>query len=115
MGTHWDPWEPMDFMDFPWIDCPWIFHELSGRPEADIGVGWGGVELGGAAPAASPKIQNPWGGKSMGWEILGKSMSNRYFGKPDFGKKSRFENKLVVFRKKKQVFGNLYNVQILDF
>jgi len=25
-----------------------------------------------AAPAASPKIQNPWGGKSMGWEILGK-------------------------------------------
>ena len=51
-----------------------------------------------AAPAASPKIQNPWGGKSMGWEILGKSMSkSRIFGNPDFGKKSRFENELVVF------------------
>ena len=37
----------------------------------------------------------------MGWEILGKSMSkSRIFGKPDFGKKSRFENKLAVFHKK---------------
>ena len=49
-----------------------------------------------AAPAASPKIQNPWGGKSMGWEILGKSMDkSRIFGNSDFDKKSRFENKLV--------------------
>ena len=49
-----------------------------------------------AAPAASPEIQNPWGGKSMGWEILGKSMDkSRFFGNSDFDKKSRFENKLV--------------------
>ena len=40
--------------------------------------------------------ENPWGGKSMGWEILGKSMDkSRIFGNSDFDKKSRFENKLV--------------------
>ena len=40
MGTHGNPWEPMDF---PWINFPWIFHELSGRPEADKKCGgvWG--------------------------------------------------------------------------
>ena len=58
-----------------------------------------------AASAASPKIQNPWGGKSMGWEILGKSMSkSRIFGNPDFTKKSRFENELVVFHNVIKVF-----------
>ena len=40
--------------------------------------------------------ENPWGGKSMGWKILGKS---RIFGNPDFTKKSRFENELAVFHK----------------
>ena len=51
-----------------------------------------------AASAASPKIQNPWGGKSMGWEILGKSMNKyRYFGNWIFGKTSWFENKLADF------------------
>jgi hypothetical protein len=53
-----------------------------------------------AAPAASPKIKNHWGGKSLGWEILGKSMNkSRIFGNSDFGEKSRFENKLVFFCK----------------
>ena len=48
----------------------------------------------------NPKSENPWGGKSMGWEILGKSMDEfRVFGNSDFGKKSRFENKLTVFCK----------------
>ena len=37
MGTHGNPWEPMGPMDFPWI-----FHELSGRPEADKKCGGGG-------------------------------------------------------------------------
>ena len=37
----------------------------------------------------------------MGWDILGKSMNkSRIFGKPDFGKKSRFENKLAFSTKK---------------
>ena len=43
--------------------------------------------------------------KSMGWEILGKSMDkSRILGNSDFGEKSRFENKLVVFRKVLEVF-----------
>ena len=51
-----------------------------------------------AAPAASLKIQNPWGGTSMGWEILGKSMdTSRICGNSEFGKKSMFENKLAFF------------------
>ena len=53
--------------------------------------------------------ENPWGGKSMGWEILGKSMDkSRVFGNSDFGKKSRFENKLAVFRKVLKVCGILF-------
>ena len=55
--------------------------------------------------------ENPWGGKSMGWEIFGKSMDNsRVFGNSDFDKKSRFENKLAVFHKVLNAFENLYNV-----
>ena len=44
MGSHGNPWEPMGPMD-P-MDVPWIFHELSGRPEADKKCGgvWGGRE-----------------------------------------------------------------------
>ena len=44
MGTHGHPWEPMGTR---WD--PWIFHELSGRPEADKKCGgvWGG---GGSPP-----------------------------------------------------------------
>ena len=38
MGTHGNPWEPMGPMDFP---C--IFHELSGRPEADKKCGGAGT------------------------------------------------------------------------
>ena len=101
-------------MDFPphWF---WIFGEAAGAADKNqdrmiarmtifLGVGWGrspwndlGIPVGvqswflSAAPAASPKIQNPWGGKSMGWEILGKSMNkNRISGNPDFCKKPRF-------------------------
>ena len=48
MGTHGNPWEPMGTHGDPWgpMDFPWIFHELSGRPEADkkYGVVWGGRE-----------------------------------------------------------------------
>ena len=55
-----------------------------------------------AGPVGSAEVnRTPWGGKSMGWEILGKSMSkSRFFGNPGFGEKSRFENKLAVFHKK---------------
>ena len=48
------------------------------------------------------------------WKILGKSMDkSRVFGNSDFGKKSRFENKLAVVHKVLKVFGNLYNVVAL--
>jgi len=47
----------------------------------------------------------------MGWEIHGKSFDkSRVFGNSDFGKKSRFENKLAVFHKVLKVFENLHNV-----
>ena len=44
-----------------------------------------------------PGLESP----AMGWKIHGKSMDksmdkSRFFGNPDFGKKSRFKNKLVV-------------------
>ena len=44
-----------------------------------------------------PGLESP----AMGWEIHGKSLENPwtnpgFFGNPDFGKKSRFENKLAV-------------------
>ena len=42
----------------------------------------------------------------MRWEIHGRSMDkSRVFGNPDFGEKSRFENKLAVFRKVLKVCG----------
>ena len=67
-------------MDFPW------------RPEADNGL------LGGApAPPDPPTF---FVGLRPPWKILGKSMDrSRVFGNPDFGKKSRFGNKLAVFAK----------------
>ena len=53
-----------------------------------------------------PDLESP----AMGWEIQGKSMDesmdeSRVFGNPDFGKKSRFENKLVVCCKVFKVCG----------
>ena len=51
MGTHGNPWKPVGTHGNPWepmgpMDVPWIFHELSGRPEADKKCGgvWGGRE-----------------------------------------------------------------------
>ena len=40
---------------------------------------------------------------------------SRVFGNPDFGKKSRFENKLVVFRKVFKFFDIFYNSVALTF
>ena len=58
MGTHGNPWEPMDF--------PWIFHELSGRPEADKKCGGcGQVQVSYSRCKCmfkkSPHHENPWG------------------------------------------------------
>ena len=65
-----------------------------------------------AAPAASPKIH----GVENPWKILGRSMDkSRVFGNSDFGKKSRFENKLAVFPKVLKVWENVYNVVALTF
>ena len=75
MGTHGNPWGPMGthgFLQAAWRPILFFVGRSRGLPE------------------------NPWGGKSMGWEILGKSMDkSRIFGNSDFDKKSRFENKLV--------------------
>ena len=107
----------------PWI-CPWIFHGFPTPWPGSLGralsatpwvpwIPWApkgsppmgslgfhrvplGVHFLSAAPAASPKIH----GVGNPWKIRGKSMdTSRVFGNSDFGKKSRFENKLVVFRK----------------
>ena len=58
-----------------------------------------------------PENPKSMGWEIHGWEILGKPMNkSRIFGKPYFGKKSRFENTLVNFFWIFKVFGNLYNV-----
>ena len=54
-----------------------------------------------AAPAASPKIH----GVGNPWKILGTTMDkSRIFGNSYVAKKSRFENKLAVFRHVLTVF-----------
>ena len=50
------------------------------------------------------------------WDILTCFFeTSRFFGNLDFGKKSRFENKLAVFRKVLKVWENLYIVVALTF
>ena len=50
------------------------------------------------------------------WKIHGKSMDkSRVFGNPDFGDKSRFENKLAVFRKVLKVCGLLFQCCGINF
>jgi hypothetical protein len=75
MGTHGNPWEPMGPMDFPWI-----FHELSGRPEADKKCGgvWGG---GGSPPPRG------WEGRQIGqfnrvWQAIHGRVTHRPGEKP---------------------------------
>jgi len=60
----------------------------------------------GGAPAPPPTF---FVGLRPPWKILGKSMDkSRVFGNPDFGKKSRFENKLAVFCKVLKVRGEKF-------
>ena len=92
----------MDFQFFEFqffgkiMEKQWKTMKKHEEPPPSKPIGWGfGVGVGrflSAAPAASPKIH----GVGNPWKILGKS---RVFGNSDFGKKSRFENKLAVFRK----------------
>ena len=57
---------------------------------------------------------------AMGWEIHGKSMDksmdeSRVFGNPDFGKKSRCENKLVNCCKVFKVCGEKFQCCGINF
>ena len=130
----WSYEAPVNFSKFTGVGPParWSGRLRAGRVCALVGPArWSGLRAGRACALVGSILffvgrsrglpENPWGGKSMGWEIhgweiheweiLGKSIDkSRIFGKPDFGEKSRFENKSAKFFRFFKVFGNLYNV-----
>ena len=60
--------------------------------------------------------REPGHGVENPWKILGKSMDkSRVLGNPDFGKKSRFENKLAVFCKVLKVWGEKFQSCGINF
>ena len=102
MDIHGYPWMSMDIHGYPWTSmdihgCPWTFIVKLSKKQKNLVV-WQTRLAGDVRFFSFSVFSHPFCAHSSGGRLHGKSMDkSRVFGNPDFGKKSRFENKLVSF------------------